>query len=56
MSKPRRECDKQENVRIAAADCFAEADKARKGGDARRAASLEAQGKATAKWGGGRRS
>jgi hypothetical protein len=56
MSKPRRECDGQENARIAAADCFQEADRARKSGDTRRAATLEAQGKQTAKWGGGRRS
>jgi hypothetical protein len=46
-----KEQDKKENARIAAADCFAEAQKARAAGDLTRAASLENTGKHIAKRG-----
>ena len=41
--------------RIAAAECFAAAHKARGRGDTARAASLETQGRTIARWGGGKR-
>jgi hypothetical protein len=53
--KELRECDKQENARIAAAECFVEAQKARAKGQIQRAESLENQGKYITRWGGGRR-
>ncbi|MFG2002098.1 hypothetical protein ACGFNU_23395 [Spirillospora sp. NPDC048911] len=46
-----RDCDKKENARIAAAECFSEAQKYRAKGDHRAAESLEDQGRKISKWG-----
>ncbi len=53
-SRDLRPCDRQENARIAAAECFLAAQKARSRGDTTRAASLETQGRTIARWGGGK--